>query len=96
MGPAVEPAVSGERLRRLQALQDGHTRERLEACKGTETEVLVEGRSARDPSRLCGRTPCHKMVNFAPAPGSRGPFRRVVVRSAGPHSLSGEEGARHG
>ncbi len=96
MDGAVDPAVSGERLRRLQALQDRHTRERLEACKGTETEVLVEGQSARDPSRLCGRTPCYKMVNFIPAPGGHGPFRRVLVRNAGPHSLSGEEGAGHG
>ncbi len=96
MDGAVDPGVSGERLRRLQALQDRHTRERLEAWKGAETEVLVEGRSARDPSRLCGRTPCHKMVNFVPAVGGAAPLRRVVVRSAGPHSLSGEEGAGHG
>ncbi len=96
MDGAVDAAVAADRLRRLQALQDRHTRERLEACRGRETEVLVEGRSARDASRLCGRTPCHKMVNFAPAPGGHGPFRRVLVRSAGPHSLSGEEGAGHG
>ncbi len=96
MAGAVEPSVSAERLRGLQALQDRHTRERLEACKGSETEVLVEGRSARDASWLGGRTPCHKMVNFRPAPDGRGPFRRVVVRNAGLHSLSGEEGASHG
>ena len=83
---------------RLEAVHQAvrHTRERLDACRGTETQVLVEGRSARDPSRLCGRTPCYKMVNFIPAPGGSGPFRRVVVQNAGPHSLSGEEGAGHG
>ncbi len=96
MKGAVAPQVSGERLRRLQNLQDRHTRERLGAFANTETVVLVEGRSARDPSRLGGRTSCYKMVNFTPAPGASGPFRRVVVRSAGPHSLSGEEGAIHG
>ncbi len=96
MAGAVAPAVSAERLARLQALQDRHTRERLQACEGAETEVLVEGRSARDPSRLCGRTPCYKMVNFTPAPGAGGAFRRVFVQSAGPHSLSGEEGGTNG
>ncbi len=96
MDGAVAPAVSGERLASLQALQDRHTRERLKACEGAETVVLVEGRSARDPSQLCGRTPCYKMVNFTPAPGAGGPFRRVFVRSAGPHSLSGEEGGTNG
>jgi len=96
MTGAVAPQVAGERLRRLQNLQDRHTRERLGAFANKETVVLVEGRSARDPSRLSGRTPCYKMVSFTPAPGAPGPFRRVVVRSAGRHSLSGEEGVSHG
>ncbi|MCL5966520.1 MAG: tRNA (N6-isopentenyl adenosine(37)-C2)-methylthiotransferase MiaB [Deltaproteobacteria bacterium] len=85
-----------ERLRALQALQDRHTRERLSACVGKEMEVLVEGASARDPSRFCGRTPCCKTVNFTPARGDGGSFRRVLIRSAGAHSLSGEEGGAHG
>ncbi len=96
MEGAVDPEISGERLRRLQGLQDRHTRERLGAFLNKQTVVLVEGRSARDPSRLSGRTPCHKTVSFTPAQGASGPFRRIVVRSAGPHSLSGEEGVGHG
>lgn len=96
MEGAVGAAEAGERLRTLQELQARHTRERLEACRGRETEVLVEGRSTRDSSRLCGRTPCYKMVNFSPAPGAGGSLRRVVIRDAGPHSLSGEEGGSHG
>ncbi len=97
MPGAVDPAVATERLRRLQALQDRHTRSHLESCRGQELEVLVEGRSTRDPSRLCGRTPCYKMVNFTPATAAGGgPIRRVAVRAAGPHSLSGEEGGPRG
>jgi tRNA A37 methylthiotransferase MiaB len=57
---------------------------------GREVEVLVEGASARGDGRLCGRTPCHKMVNFVPA-GGNGPLRNVLVTSAGAHSLVGEE-----
>jgi tRNA-2-methylthio-N6-dimethylallyladenosine synthase len=90
MGDRGDPAVAGERLRRLQALQDRHGRERLAAVVGRDVEVLVEGPSTRDPRRLCGRTPCFKMVNFTPG-GGGGPLRTVSVVSAGEHTLSGEE-----
>lgn len=90
MANRVDPEESRDRLRRLQALQERHGRERLEAAVGKDVVVLLEGPSARDPEMLCGRTPCYKMVNFAPAGGS-GPFRAVSVRGCGLHSLSGEE-----
>ncbi len=96
MDGAVPSPVAGERLRRLQALQDAHTRSRLETLVGTEARVLVEGPSAREPDRLCGRTPCYKTVNFTPSPACSGPFRRVLIRSAGAHSLSGVEGVLRG
>jgi len=89
---AVPPDVAARRLRRLQSLQDAHTRERLAACVGKEMEVLVEGRSARDDTQLCGRTSCYKVVNFSPDETRTGPFRKVFIRSAGAHSLSGAEG----
>ena len=92
MAGTVAPEEASERLSRLQALQAIHTRERLAACVGTEMEVLVEGNSVKDPARLCGRTPCHKTVNFSPSMDGQGPVRRVRIRSAGHHSLSGEEG----
>ncbi len=90
LGDRVDPAESRERLLRLQALQERHGRERMEEAVGTEVVVLVEGTSAKDPEMLCGRTPCHKMVNFTKGKES-GPFRTVHVRSCGLHSLSGEE-----
>ena len=96
MAGAVEQEEAGRRLVRLQELQDRHTRERLHACVGKEMEVLIEGKSAKDPLRLCGRTPCYKMVNFSPATEKERPIRRVRIRSAGSHSLSGEEGGPRG
>jgi tRNA-2-methylthio-N6-dimethylallyladenosine synthase len=90
LGDRVKSGECRERLQRLQALQERHGRERLEEAVGKEVVVLVEGPSAKDPEMLCGRTPCHKMVNFAPGRGT-GPFRTVHVRSCGMHSLSGEE-----
>jgi tRNA-2-methylthio-N6-dimethylallyladenosine synthase len=86
----VDPGDARERLRKLQALQDRHSRERLKDAVGREFEVLVEGGSAKDSGKICGRTPCYKMVNFPPGGGS-GPLRRVLVKSSGAHTLSGEE-----
>jgi tRNA-2-methylthio-N6-dimethylallyladenosine synthase len=86
----VDPAESRDRLRRLQALQDQHSRERLEEAVGKKLVVLTEGPSAKDPDILCGRSPCYKMVNFVPGGGSD-VFRTVHIRSFGLHSLSGEE-----
>jgi tRNA-2-methylthio-N6-dimethylallyladenosine synthase len=88
--------AAGRRLRRLQSLQEEHTRERLASCVGREMEVLAEGRSARDGAQWCGRTPCYKVVNFSPQEARAGSFRRVLIRSAGAHSLSGAEGAPRG
>ncbi len=96
MAGAVPRKEAAERLIRLQAIQDRHTRERLAACVGKKMDVLVEGRSAKDPAHLCGRTPCYKTVNFSPVPGENGTVRSVIIRSAGHHSLSGVEGGLHG
>lgn len=96
MAGKVSGEEAGDRLVRLQALQDRHTRERLTACVGKEMEVLVEGASARDPDHLCGRTPCYKTVNFGPVTEGQEAIRRVRIRSAGHHSLSGEEGGPRG
>jgi tRNA-2-methylthio-N6-dimethylallyladenosine synthase len=93
---SVPPDAAGRRLRRLQSLQEGHTRERLASCVGREMDVLAEGRSARDAAQLSGRTPCYKVVNFSPEEARTGSIRRVFIRSAGAHSLSGAEGAHRG
>jgi len=87
----VEPQEAAERLRRLQALQAAHTRERLAAQVGREVTVLVEGTSARDPGMRCGRTACNKTVNFTPG-GGDGAIRSVHVTGAGTHSSSGKRG----
>jgi tRNA-2-methylthio-N6-dimethylallyladenosine synthase len=92
----VDPEEASERLSRLQALQGRHTRERLAACVGIDMEVLVEGTSTKDPKRLCGRSPCYKTVNFTPGRNGQGTVRNVRIRSAGHHSLSGEEGGPRG
>ena len=81
-----------DRLRRLQALQDLHTDERLGDMVGKTVELLVEKPSTRDASHLYGRTGCFKAVNFSVKEGSGGDvFRQVLIEKAGVHSLSGKE-----
>ena len=94
MKEKVDPQEAATRLRRLQELQAAHTRERLSAQVGREVTVLVEGRSARDPWMLCGRTACNKTMNFTPV-SAEGPIRPVLVTGAGTHSLVGEERPSH-
>ena len=94
MKEKVDPREASARLRTLQGLQAAHTRERLSAQVGREVAVLVEGPSARDPEKRCGRTACNKTVNFAPG-GAEGPIRSVLVTGAGTHSLVGEERPSH-
>ena len=52
----VDERVKGERLTRLIDLVEAIAAERNRAWEGREVEVLVEGTSRRDPSRLYGRT----------------------------------------
>jgi tRNA-2-methylthio-N6-dimethylallyladenosine synthase len=96
MAETVSKEEASDRLTRLQTLQARHSRDRLIACVGKEVEVLVEGKSAKDLDRLCGRTPCYKTVNFSPVTEGQETVRRVRIRSAGHHSLSGEEGGPRG
>lgn len=57
-------AVKNERLNRLIALQNRITCEINESQVGRIFEVLVEGRSPKDPRKLTGLTRQNKTVNF--------------------------------
>jgi tRNA-2-methylthio-N6-dimethylallyladenosine synthase len=79
-----------ERMERLVAVVQGRARERAQRFVGRELEVLVEGPSRHDPSRLRGRTRHNKVVNFD---GLARPGQRVRVRidSATSQTLAGEQ-----
>jgi tRNA-2-methylthio-N6-dimethylallyladenosine synthase len=83
-------AVKRERLQRLVELVQRRARERGERFVGRTMEVLVEGPSRTDPSRLRGRTRHNKAVNFD---GTAVPGELVEVEIAGATSttLSGSE-----
>jgi tRNA-2-methylthio-N6-dimethylallyladenosine synthase len=90
LGDQVPHAVKRERMGRLVELVQRRALERSNRFVGTEQEVLVEGTSRTDPSRLRGRTRHNKTVNFK---GLADPGDVVSVRVTGATSttLAGEQ-----
>jgi tRNA-2-methylthio-N6-dimethylallyladenosine synthase len=64
MDDQVSHPVKRERMERLVELVQGRAAERAQRFVGREMEVLVEGPSRTDPTRLRGRTRHNKTVNF--------------------------------
>jgi tRNA-2-methylthio-N6-dimethylallyladenosine synthase len=81
--------VKVERMKRLVELVQRRATERAQRFVGREMEVLVEGASRTDPSRLRGRTRHNKVVNFGglATPGDLVP---VQITSATSQTLAGE------
>jgi tRNA-2-methylthio-N6-dimethylallyladenosine synthase len=82
--------VKVERMERLVEAVQRHARARAERFVGRTLEVLVEGPSRTDPTRLRGRTRHNKVVNFTglAAPGE---LTQVQIDSATSQTLAGEE-----
>ena len=81
--------VCVERMERLVAVVQRRARERAQRFVGRSLDVLVEGPSRNDPSRLFGRSPHGKTVHFAGL-GAPGEIVPVTIESASSMSLSGE------
>ena len=82
--------VKRERMERLVELVQHHAHQRAQRFVGREVEVLVEGRSRKDPGKVRGRTRHNKVVNFTGL-AEPGELTRVVVDSATSQTLAGEE-----
>jgi tRNA-2-methylthio-N6-dimethylallyladenosine synthase len=82
--------VKTERMERLVDVVQRSARQRAQRFVGRELEVMVEGPSRHDPSRLRGRTRHNKVVNFD---GLAQPGELVHVRidSATSQTLAGEQ-----
>ena len=91
---SLEP-LPAEVIRRRHAevlgLHEKISAERNQTMVGTVQEVLVEGPSPRDPSRLTGRTIHHRILHFPGRGGEKpGDLVRVRVLRASSVSLVGE------
>src|SRR4051812_9591052 len=82
--------VAVERMERLVEVVQRRARERAQRFVGRTMEVLVEGTSRTDASRLRGRTRHNKTVNFTglAAPGE---LVHVEITGASSTTLTGEE-----
>ena len=83
-------AVKRERMERLVELVQARARERAARFVGRSMEVLVEGPSRTDASRLRGRTRHNKTVNFD-GTASPGELVEVEITGATSTTLSGTE-----
>jgi tRNA-2-methylthio-N6-dimethylallyladenosine synthase len=86
----VPHAAKRERMERLVEVVQRRATERAQRFVGRTMDVLVEGPSRTDPSRLRGRTRHNKTVNFTGA-AEAGEYARVEIQSATSTTLAGEE-----
>jgi tRNA-2-methylthio-N6-dimethylallyladenosine synthase len=86
----VPHAIKRERMEQLVDLVQRRALERSRRFVGTTQEVLVEGPSRTDPSRLRGRTRHNKTVNFTGL-ARPGELVRVDITGATSTTLAGEE-----
>ena len=87
----VPDEVKAERNQILLGVQDRHTWEFNKRLVGSVQEILVEGVSPRNASRMTGRTPHHRIVHFDSDDQSLiGSYVPVLVTEAAAHSLIGD------
>jgi tRNA-2-methylthio-N6-dimethylallyladenosine synthase len=89
MSDQIPRSVVQRRFDRLVEVQRQISLQRNARHLSEVVEVLVEGSSKKDPSKLTGRTRTNKLIHFTGqvAPGQ---FRMVRVTSAAPNHLEGE------
>jgi tRNA-2-methylthio-N6-dimethylallyladenosine synthase len=87
----VDHAVAVERMERLVEVVQRRARERAQRFVGRTLDVLVEGPSRHDPSRLRGRTTHNKVVNFDGV-AATGDIVPVAITAATSQTLTGELG----
>jgi len=81
--------VKSERLAEILSLQDDITLRRNLLLENTQQEILIEGISDTDKSRLAGRTRTNKIVTIPETDKLRGAIIKVEIKKARKHSLEG-------
>ncbi len=89
MAGQVPHEVKVERMERLVEVVQRRARERAQRFVGRTVEVLIEGPSRTDPSRLRGRSRHNKVVNFEGL-GQPGDVVEVEITGATSQTLMGE------
>ena len=82
--------VVQERFERLVALQGDITYTKNRSTIGRVEQVLVEGPSKKDATKLTGRTRTNRLVHFVDDSSAEGSLRDVLITGAHAHHLDGE------
>ncbi len=85
----VSEEIKDSRFKKLRELERSIVSRKNEALVGSDQEVLVEGRSKREPYRLTGRTRTHKIVHFPGPDPLIGRLVSVKIEKATSSSLYG-------
>lgn len=85
----IPETVKEERLKRLNALQEGIFIKQQQDLLGKELEVLVERQNVKDPTLVNGRSRCWKKVLFAGGEELVGTLQRVKIHSYNHQTLIG-------
>lgn len=91
MEEQIEDSVKHERFNKLIELVNNIAAKKNKEYEGKIVEVLVEGESKNDPSKLTGRTRTGKLVNFIGDSKGIGKLQMVKITKAQSFSLMGEE-----
>ncbi|MGE5629447.1 MAG: tRNA (N6-isopentenyl adenosine(37)-C2)-methylthiotransferase MiaB [Solirubrobacterales bacterium] len=87
----ISDEVKHERFNRLMEVVNYCSKKKNKEYEGRITEVLVEGLSKNDETRVMGRTRTGKLVNFPGSKDSIGKLVNVKITKANSFSLIGEE-----
>jgi tRNA-2-methylthio-N6-dimethylallyladenosine synthase len=90
MGEQLPEEVKEHRNQDLLSVVNASASRHLEACVGTRQEILCEGSSRNDPSRLAGRTRTNKIVIFEGGGRFHGQIFDVSITSASNSTLYGD------
>ncbi len=91
-GEQIPEDLKYERLRFLNSVVTEVSLRRNKRHLGSTMEVLVEGRSERNPERLAGRTRTNKIVNFEGSQELIGQLAQVKIETANAWALRGSLG----
>ena len=90
MEEQIDDSVKHERFNRLIEAVNAASSKKNKAYQDRIVEVLVEGKSKNDDSKLMGRTRTGKLVNFTGSDASIGKIVDVKITEAMTFSLNGE------
>lgn len=91
MEDQIDDAVKHDRFNRLVEVINSSSAKKNKEYEGITVDVLVEGLSKNDETKLMGRTRTGKLVNFAGDKESIGKLVNVKITKANSFSLVGEQ-----